>query len=220
MDFEELRTLQRKERNTQKIVDVSASFYEDLSDLVREYKKKYDSTQNPKDLKDVENIYKIATDIFERREHKLLLKALCVTRTNESEKLQISAPEEKTFASLIEVLKNNRNAFDNVLMGIMIPAKQICSAKQVLDSIPEAENGAIKQSIACKETPFGSEVVNLPVSDDKDLNNVLVKIIKHVPKFVAADLQELGPFDINEVVKLPVKEAELLSKREYLEIMG
>lgn len=53
----------------------------------------------------------------------------------------------------------------------------------------------------------------------EDLNIVLVRTIKKVPKFVGSDSKEYGPFEANEVIKLPQKEADLLSKGNFIEVI-
>lgn len=53
----------------------------------------------------------------------------------------------------------------------------------------------------------------------EDLNIVLVRTLKKVPKFVGSDSKEYGPFEANEVIKLPQKEAELLSKGNFIEVI-
>ena len=61
-----------------------------------------------------------------------------------------------------------------------------------------------------------------PEKTDKaaeDLNTLVVRIIKRVPKFVSADMKEFGPFEASDIVKLPRKEAELLSNRNFAEFI-
>ena len=85
MNYEDLRKYQRMERNAPNLVEIDDKFYSKLLSLIKEHKEKYDKTRAIEDLKTLENILKIARDVFERREQKILLKSLRCTRSNELE---------------------------------------------------------------------------------------------------------------------------------------
>ena len=46
---------------------------------------------------------------------------------------------------------------------------------------------------------------------------VLVRILKDVPKFVSPEMKEIGPFEANEIKRLPEKEATFLSDNKFAE---
>jgi hypothetical protein len=103
--------------------------------------------------------------------------------------------EKEYFGDLKKVVKQNRVEFENLLTGEVTVATD---TKAILEEkIASVGNG------------------NAP----EDLNTVLVRILKNIPKFVSSDMQEYGPFAANEIKKLPKKEAELLSKKQFVEMI-
>ena len=116
MDYEVLRKFQRIERNTANLAEISGTFYSELASLIKEQAQKYEKSHSIEDAKTLDNIRKIALDIFEKREQKLMLKALRCIRNNESECNAIEL--EKTLLDNVqEVLKANREEFDKIIIG-------------------------------------------------------------------------------------------------------
>lgn len=70
MNYEDLRKYQRMERNASNLAEVDKEFFTKLSVLIKDHKEKYEQTKSIEDLKTLENIIKIARDIFERREQR------------------------------------------------------------------------------------------------------------------------------------------------------
>ena len=139
-----------------------------------------------------ENLIKTARDIFDRREQKILTKAMRHARTSDNDKDALTEEENALFEKLSETLKKSRQDFELLLSGEGKP-KSI-KRMQNIDDIPSI-NG----------------------EKGEDLNIVMVRTLKKVPKFVSGDLKEYGPFEANDIVKLPRKEADLLSDRNLVE---
>jgi hypothetical protein len=94
-------------------------------------------------------------------------------------------------------MKKNRQDFDLLLLG---EGNQRNIGKiQNINDIPSIE---VKQE-----------------KESEDLNIVMVRILKKVPKFISGDLKEYGPFETSAIVKLPRREADLLSNRNFVEIV-
>ena len=55
-----------------------------------------------------------------------------------------------------------------------------------------------------------SSDVNEPKKEVEENKTKKVKITEFIPKFVGTDLNEYGPFDINDIADLPSDVAELL----------
>jgi len=117
MDYEDLRALQRRERNTQKLAEFSADFYEKLTGLIQSSKTKYQQSNNTCDFKNLDNIYKIAKDIFERREQKIILKALRDYRISENDTTNLLNKEKTFYNHLLTQLKEHRKTTDLALLG-------------------------------------------------------------------------------------------------------
>ncbi|MFW5902889.1 MAG: hypothetical protein ACOCTT_03305, partial [archaeon] len=76
MDYDQLRKYLRKEKNTAKLVQVRDGFYQKLNELMKEKHEEYQETMSPKVKKDLENIKKIAKDIYRKRERKMISRTL------------------------------------------------------------------------------------------------------------------------------------------------
>jgi DNA replication initiation complex subunit (GINS family) len=197
MNYEDLRRYQRLERNSSKLSELNGSFYADLAQLISDCKNKCKETNSVEDIRIFENITKSARDIFERREQKLVMRAVRCARTKETDKDFLADEEKAFFERLSEELKKNRREFEMLLMGDSTRAAQKI---QNINDIPAISNG---QAAAASE----------------DLNTVMVRILKKVPKFVSGDLKEYGPYEANSLAKLPKKEADLLSNRNFIEFV-
>ena len=194
MNYEDLRRFQRMERNSSKLGDLPRNFYDELSQLLVTQKSKCKEGQ-AEEAKIFENMIKTARDIFDRREQKILMKAMRFVRTNETDKDSITDEEKALFERLSEDLKKSRQEFEMLLLGNGKPKN--LEKIQNINDIPSINNGHAGE----------------------DLNIVMVRILKKVPKFVSGDLKEYGPFEANSIVKLPKKEADLLSNRNFIEFI-
>jgi len=195
MNYEDLRRYQRLERNSSKLGDLGKGFYDELSQLLCSCKMKARESNSAEESRLFENMVKTARDIFDRREQKIIMKAMRFARTNESEKDYLAEEETVLFNSLFEQLKKSRQDFEILLIGGGKP-KNLDSIQNIND-IPAMNNGQMSE----------------------DLNIVMVRILKKVPKFVSGDLKEYGPFEANAIVKLPRREADLLSNRNFIEMI-
>ena len=194
MNYEDLRRFQRMERNSSKLGELSRGFYDELSQLLSSQKAKCKEGQ-AEETKVFENMIKTARDVFDRREQKILTKAMRFARTNETEKDVITDEEKTLFEKLSEDLKKSRQDFEMLLIGNG-KARDLKKIQNIND-IPAINNGQAGE----------------------DLNIVMVRILKKVPKFVSGDLKEYGPFEANAIVKLPRREADLLSNRNFIEMI-
>ena len=195
MNYEDLRRFQRMERNSSRLGELPRGFYDELCQLLLSQKTKCKEASSAEETKVFENMVKTARDIFDGREQKILTKAMRFARTNETEKDVITDEEKTLFERLSEDLKKSRQDFEMLLMGNG-KARDLEKIQNIND-IPVINNG-------------------LP---GEDLNIVMVRILKKVPKFVSGDLKEYGPFEANSIVKLPRTEADLLSNRSFIELV-
>lgn len=194
MNYEDLRRFQRLERNSSRLGELNGSFYEDLSQMLCAQKAKCKDGSS-EDARVFENMIKTSRDVFDRREQKILMKAMRYARTNETEKDAVTDEERKLFERMAEELKKNRQDFEMLLSGNGKP-RDIGKIQNIND-IPVMNNGQVAE----------------------DLNIVMVRILKKVPKFVSGDLKEYGPFEANSIARLPRKEADLLSNRNIIELI-
>ena len=108
ISYDEIRSIYRLERNTNKLVEVEDDFFDSLNSFVAEEKKHY--LAGLRDLsaskaRDFINLKKMVEEIFLIREKKLLNKALICSRTGEIEKDKLALQERKTLDELLKVLE-------------------------------------------------------------------------------------------------------------------
>ncbi|GEM_PF-1968552 len=193
MDYDQLRKYLRKEKNTAKLVQVKDGFYEKLKELMKEKHQEYEETMSPKIKKDLENIKKIAKDIYRKRERKILSRALKYAEKN-PEEYNLTRKEREIYQNLRKTIKKGREDLENILEG-----------KKTSDE----EEMNIKQPSKKEE----KEKTRKKKTQDEDLNKVMVKILKEVPEFVSDNLQKLGPYKPDTKIKIPKEQAKILSKK-------
>lgn len=194
MNYEDLRKYQRMERNASSLAELDPKFYTNLNELAKEHKQKYEDTRSIEDAKVLDNIQKIALDIFERREMKILSKALKSARSGLKEDKLVEI-EVDLFDKAVRIVKGNRVQFEKALVGNGFEAPVKSSLEQKIQSVEKE---------MCKS---------------EDLNRVLVRILQNIPKFVSSNGSELGPYESNQIVRLPSKEAQLLVDKSFAEQM-
>ena len=115
MTFEHLREVQRKEKNSSRITEVEASFYSDLAAFVKEKTKACKDGGNG--FRELENSMKLAREVFDKREQKLVMGALRAVRTKEPGGEHLTAEEKKAYSELVEAIKANKKFFEGVMLG-------------------------------------------------------------------------------------------------------
>ena len=99
--------------------------------------------------------------------------------------------EKDLFKNAVSLLRENRNLFEKALVG-----NGFSFNEKIIDE---------------KIQPVSSES-----KESEDLNMVLVRILKNLPEFVS-ETGKLGPFESNQIVRLPEKEAQLLVEKKFAE---
>jgi DNA replication initiation complex subunit (GINS family) len=129
MEYEDLRALQRKERNVQKLAEFDSNFYVNLTELIKVSKKRSDQSRSTADIKNLDNVYKVAKDIFERRQMKVLLKSLRDHKTSDISDSTLLSSEKVLYDNVINGLNAQKELFNEILMGGAVSKAEI-QAKQ------------------------------------------------------------------------------------------
>lgn len=120
LNYDELMRIYRLEKNSSKLVDLEADFYNALNSFMQNEKKKYlDSLNDFSESKarNFSNLKKIIEEIFNLREKKILNKALIASRTKEIDSSNLCPQEEKTFNEILSILNSQREFFERVFNG-------------------------------------------------------------------------------------------------------
>jgi DNA replication initiation complex subunit (GINS family) len=190
INYEYVRGLQRKERNVANVVELDDTFYSELAGYVKESTDAHNPSKSPDAFREFENTMHISRDFFDRREQKILFRALNNTRTGETDDSHLTPEEKVLYGELCSILSAHRLFFSKVLLGEYVSS--------VVSVHTDERETLIKE---------GSP------------NITLVRVRKDVPRFVGSDSNEYGPFEVGDVVKLPKKEAEFMSQQSIIEIL-
>ena len=133
--FEELRNIHRREKKETGLSELDENFYKKLALLIKELKENYKTNPNPENLRELENINKLANDLFFLREQKLVLKALRSVRTSKKKRENLTPEEERVFTSIVKILEQNRKFFESVIEGVYPEGKSTEPTKEIPKTI-------------------------------------------------------------------------------------
>jgi len=196
ISFDEIRSIQRKERNIASLSEVDPDFYRDLVKYIKKLLDGYDKGNKLENARVLENTIKVSRDIMEKRLQKIVLKALKAVKTGEYLAKGMTREERRLYDDLVEVLRNYKSVMDAILSGDYEPRRE----DKTEDETIEADG---------RET----------VINEEDKNIVLVRTRKAIPRFVAPDGNEYGPYGVNEIVKMPTEIADVLREQDLIELI-
>ncbi len=190
MNYERVRELQRKERNVSNIVELDDTFYSELAGFVKDSTEDQMQTNSADAFRELENVMRLSRDLFDKREQKILLRAMRSVRTGELDDSHMTPEEKRLYCDLCSNLNTHRSFFNKVLLG----------------DYTENNGGTCAEE---QET----------LIKERSPNITLARVRKAVPRFVGSDSNEYGPFAAGDVIKLPKKEADFLSQQNLVEIL-
>jgi len=118
MNFEELRSLHRKEKNSSQLTGVNDDFFIELKSFLAEKKAQYLEHLKNGSLasEDFANIERMAREVLEIRERKILKKAFHATMTSDTSAVSLLCKEEKKlFNNIYEVVNEYKRVLDSLL---------------------------------------------------------------------------------------------------------
>lgn len=200
--YETLFELLQRERERMDLQKLDPTFFSDVIGYIKDKKKILDSRDDSvfaheekrKTERQLENIYKILKELYERREKKIISLALDKSRTKSN--LIDTSP----------LLKEEKVIFES------------------LSNLLDTYRDSILYSVLKEKQPFMQPLQEKPKDDFRtalELNkrNKLVRFMDKVPKFVGPELEEYGPFEAEDIANLPEEVADvLLSKRKAEEM--
>ena len=190
--YENLYNILRKEKQNQELQELKETFYNEGMAYIEEKKEILESQQKKESIfttievqktkKQLENIFKILKELYEKRENKIIYLALLNSKTNEetNEESFMLERELELYESLKKVLDNSRNS--------------------IFDSIINGNKQKEQEDIEPKDL----KVEKMPKNSKK------ITILKPIESFVDTNLKTRGPFKKEDMAILPEEIAELL----------
>ena len=191
--YETLFELLQREKDRADLQKLEPTFFADTISYIKDKKKileaKTDSLFANEEIKkterQLENIYKIIKELYERREKKLILLALDRSRTQSNliDTTPLLKEEKVFFDAATNLLDSYRNAILHAVLNEKMPFMQSLEEKK-----PSA---FISASELRKPT-------------------MIVRFTHKVPKFVGPELEEYGPYNEEDIGTLPPEVADVL----------
>ncbi len=195
--YETLFDMLRNEKNREELQKLDESFFEDLIQYIKDKKELisqdrdselFSGLEKEKTAKQLENIKKLVRELYERREKKIVSMALISSRTGSIlDDSALLKEEKQLFDSLIEILNQARAGVLLRVLKSEMPELGFKSAAKEVKEIKEE-----KEVLAKKK------------------NTKLVRFLHAVPKFLGKELEVYGPFDEEDMAKLPLEIANVL----------
>jgi len=199
--YETLFEIFRREKTREELQPLDETFMEDVSSYIAEKKSISPSIEDyefekEKQLAQINNIKKLVRGIYDRREKKIIEMALnrAISGTAVIDTSTMLKHEKDLFDSLVKVLEKSRN---EVLAKALNSEKssETCY-EETKDETEEEKPKTLKTADISTETP----------------NCKFLRFLSHVPKFVGLDLKIYGPFEEDDVARIPNETAQLLLK--------
>ena len=207
--YETLFELLRREKIREPLQNLDSSFFDDVVNYLKGKKALFEELKNKTDLfaveekkkteKQHENTRKIIKEFYERRERKILNMAVDASRT---------------FSSVVDttaMLEKEKLFFDDLVETLNI------FRTGVLFNIMEARMPEIMQKKQKKTESPEQETKNPETAEKKDKLNKLIRFRHAVPRFFGENLEEYGPFEKEDVAKIPSVIADILIEKQRAE---
>lgn len=200
ISYKSLRKIQQIEKNQPTLSKIKPGFYNELADFINDFERRLEkeaSEQKKTILKDeIENIKKIASNIYEQREKKIVLSAVSRVRGGNPDTSNMTSSEKKLFNNLVGFLLKNR--------------EEIFKKTSETQQIPDEEEKTESESEEEKKTTADEE------TEVKGNINPVVMVNKNIPEFIGTDEKKYY-LRKNDVISLPNDMKNMLSKRGVVE---
>ena len=232
--YQLLRKVQKKERNNSTLAQVEETFYTDIHEYLE--KLKNDAISDP--FSNAHGILKeaqiIATEICERREHKITDAAVVNIQRSyqlfmgkqqfdliDTTPLNLTPEEEKLYYSLIDNLKNHRSSIsiEKLTKTNEKPLiKNKISQKKTKPPVKKEQPQTIIEQTKPKKEVHIEENPNANVDEffdfeskkiEKETELVTMLVFNDVNAIVGVDEKVYGPFRPQDIVTLPLINAKI-----------
>ena len=198
--YETLYEILRREKLRPEIQELDESFYNKLTNYLKEKKDILESQKNKESIftsleiqktsKQIENIIKIITEIYEKRESKIIQLALLHSKNNSS------------FKERALMLKEERHFFDSIL-----------------DTLMQYRSGILENILKLELPEITNKPKDLKIDIEAKKKSKKVIFVEVVPEFVGLDLNNYGPYEKEDIGELPEEVADLLIRRKVAKIL-
>jgi DNA replication initiation complex subunit (GINS family) len=197
INYKTLRKIQELEKKSPVLTELKSNFYESVKKYLRELDDalKNESSQKKRELfrDELDNIKRIAMNIYEQREKKVVLAAVARVRGGKPDISKILDIEKHLFDSVIDIMQGSRNLFlkdkDEPTQKPVVPKD-----KEEEEKTTEPVKNSSKQTV------------------DKGNNNPIIRITENIPEFIGTDEKKYHLRN-NDVISIPDDMSDMLVRR-------
>ena len=193
INYKTLRKVQQMEKDSPVLTKLDHSFYKDLSNYLKDLNnrlEKESSSQKQMLLKDeIQNTKKIAANIYEQREKKIVLAAISKARGGNPDLKNMLDVEKNLFDSILELMLKSRKEF-----------------------LTKEDKSSDNKIVEAEEKPAE------PKKEEKkqENSNPMVRVTENIPEFIGTDEKRYN-LRKNDVLSLPEDMSDTLTKRGVVE---
>lgn len=209
MDLEQLRQAQAEERRSEKLQELSDTFYEDAAEYIENLREERDAHEDPysedaQRLNDALSSARQVTEaIYERRVGKVVKMASLSANGHPASEDRMTREEREMFDSIVAEIRASQERIEETLEG----------ALKNVGTEPETGTKAESRKVTGNEA-------TAEVTDDEEAKQeaetdgyTTVRVVESLPEFVGTDGREysLGQED---VARIPEENARALCEKE------
>jgi len=233
ISFETLYDLLRKEKNQDELQQLETSYFEDVVDYLKEKQAQLSSKTEVDDLftmgerekieTEIKTIKKIISELYERRERKILDMALNESKSTVSliNKTTLLKEERQLFDTLVNNINSARQSILFPLLSASAP-RSVIPAQPVNAPSQEEPDTKSTEPENTETSPVAASSVKATQEEDTPSENTqattthlkTIKISYHIPQFLGENLETYGPYAPDEVVELPERIADIIIEKQ------
>ncbi len=211
--YESLFELLRNEKNREELQTLDKNLFKNIIEYLEEKKSILDKpddnifikNEKQKTEQQLTNIKRIIKDLIQRREKKIISMALLKSRVDAKiDESSFLYEEKEIFDKLVELFDKTRDSIINNILECRLPDKDFLKTKQeeIIEQQKTEEN---KQDFQERE---------------QKNENYMIRFIQYVPSFVGTDLNIYGPFEPEDMARVPSRIAQLLVEKKAAEMIS
>jgi len=204
--YETIFELLRREKNRDELQKLNETFYLDVRSYLSEKNSvflpqaadMFSDLEREKTTKQVSNTKRMLTELFERREKKIIILALNKVRTSQSitDMNSMLSDEKDFFYRMTGLFGEYRDYTLKKMTSEERFSAGFAASSKCDDKMPESQ------------PKKAEEPKTVPKKNTKTL-----RILSKVPKFMGKELEVYGPFNPDDMASLPSDIAEVLIKK-------
>ena len=208
MDLDDLRQTQAEERRSEKLQELSDTFYEDAAEYIESLREKRDAHEDPysedaQRLNDALSSARQVTEaIYERRVGKVVKMASLSANGHPASEDRMTREEREMFESIVSEIRASQERIEETLEG----------ALKNVETKPETRTKTGPRGVTGDEPAV--EVADEEAEQEAETDGyTTVRVVESLPEFVGTDGREysLGQED---VARIPEENARALCEKE------